>query len=154
MSRLVYGLLSLLLLACSEPAKAPKLEPTLEDEKFTEILLDVRLLEGAYGVIYQRMDSTSGGMKFYYDQLYKKHAITREDFIQNYMAYSLDSERLLVIEDSVMARLERMHQADPYKPEAPPQEFKGTEQPIKRDTVKVSKDQGVIMDKKGSKKMN
>lgn len=71
-------------------------------------MVDVRLLEGTYTTRYQRIDSTNGLMNAYYDQVFNKHQVSRNDFEDSYVTYSLDSKQMLVIEDSVLARLQRI----------------------------------------------
>jgi hypothetical protein len=81
---------------------------TMEKEAFINLLVDARILEGAYSVKYQRIDSASGLLNTYYDQVFQKHGTTRELFKDNFIAYSVDTELMSEIEDSVLARLERI----------------------------------------------
>lgn len=83
----------------------------LEEDKFAEVLQDVRLLEGSYTVRYQRVDSTAGLMDVYYDQVFKKHNVSRDDFELSYTAYSLNVPVMERIEDTVIHRLERLDMA-------------------------------------------
>lgn len=83
-------------------------KPTMEKEAFINLLVDARILEGAYSVKYQRIDSASGMLNTYYDQVFQKHGTTRELFKDNFIAYSVDTELMSEIEDSVLARLERI----------------------------------------------
>ncbi len=83
-------------------------KPTMEKEAFINLLVDARILEGAYSVKYQRIDSASGLLNTYYDQVFQKHGTTRELFKDNFIAYSVDTELMSEIEDSVLARLERI----------------------------------------------
>ena len=83
-------------------------KPTMEKEAFINLLVDARILEGAYSVKYQRIDSASGMLNTYYDQVFQKHGTTREVFKDNFIAYSVDTELMSEIEDSVLARLERI----------------------------------------------
>lgn len=83
-------------------------KPTMEKEAFINLLVDARILEGAYSVKYQRIDSASGMLNTYYDQVFQKHGTTREVFKENFIAYSVDTELMSEIEDSVLARLERI----------------------------------------------
>jgi hypothetical protein len=80
----------------------------MEKEAFINLLVDARMLEGAYAVRYQRIDSASGMLNGYYDQVFQKHSTTRDQFKENFIAYSVDTELMSEIEDSVLARLERI----------------------------------------------
>lgn len=94
--------------ACAGPKKELLPPPTIEQDKFADVLVDVRLLEGAYTVRYQRVDSTVGLLDHFYDQVFTKHKIRKEDFETSYKAYSIDAKVMQVIEDTVLARLERI----------------------------------------------
>lgn len=93
--------------ACAGSQKKKRVAP-IEKNKFMDVMVDVRLLEGTYTIRYQRIDSTNGLMNAYYDQVFNKHQVTRKDFEDSYVAYSLDSKQMIEIEDSVLARLQRI----------------------------------------------
>ncbi|MFM1998728.1 MAG: hypothetical protein RL204_675 [Bacteroidota bacterium] len=96
-------------IACvDENARPMTAKPTMEKEAFINLLVDARMLEGAYAVRYQRIDSASGMLNTYYDQVFQKHGTTREQFRENFIAYSVDTELMSEIEDSVFARLDRI----------------------------------------------
>jgi hypothetical protein len=95
------------LVACAGSENKKRVAP-IEKNKFTDVMVDVRLLEGTYTARYQRIDSTNGLMNSYYDQVFHKHQVTRKDFEDSYVTYSLDSKQMLEIEDSVLARLQRI----------------------------------------------
>lgn len=77
-------------------------------EVFVELLTDVRLLEGAYGADFQRIDSTNGLLDKYYGQVFSKHNVTEGDFLKNYKAFSQNAGELSGIEEQVMERLSLM----------------------------------------------
>lgn len=95
------------LVACAGSQKKMKVAP-IDKNKFMDVMVDVRLLEGTYTVRYQRIDSTNGLMNAYYNQVFNKHEVTRKDFEDSYIAYSLDAKQMIEIEDSVLARLQRI----------------------------------------------
>jgi len=108
---LYFIVLSLCIFAVScvdENASPISAKPTMEKEAFINLLVDARILEGAYSVRYQRIDSASGMLNTYYDQVFQKHGTTREQFRENFIAYSVDTELMTEIEDSVFARLDRI----------------------------------------------
>ncbi|MFN6378718.1 MAG: DUF4296 domain-containing protein [Flavobacteriales bacterium] len=101
----IFGILTIL--ACSNGQKKKRVA-SIEKNKFMDVMVDVRLLEGTYTIRYQRIDSTNGLMNAYYDQVFNKHQVSRKDFEDSYVAYSLDSKQMIEIEDSVLARLQRI----------------------------------------------
>jgi len=112
MIKALYSLLlavSIFAVGCvDQNARATVTKPSMEKEAFINLLVDARILEGAYSVKYQRIDSASGMLNTYYDQVFQKHGTTREVFKDNFIAYSVDTELMSEIEDSVLARLERI----------------------------------------------
>ncbi|MFZ4785930.1 MAG: DUF4296 domain-containing protein, partial [Flavobacteriales bacterium] len=75
-----------------------------------------------------RVDSTKGLMNAYYDQIFNKYGVDRDVFRNNYLAYSSSTVDMMAIEDSVLARLDRI----PIKREDRDTVFKSTEIPIKK----------------------
>jgi Domain of unknown function (DUF4296) len=117
------------LFACKEKTDHKRVvEPTMEKDQFINMLVDMRLLEGAYAIRYQRVDSTKGLMNAYYDQIFNKYGVDRDVFRNNYLAYSSSTVEMVAIEDSVLARLDRI----PIKREVRDTVFKSTEIPIKK----------------------
>ncbi len=112
MIKAVYSLflfVSIFAIGCVDENAQPKsAKPTMEKEAFINLLVDARILEGAYAVRYQRIDSASGMLNTYYDQVFQKHGVTRDVFKDDFIAYSVDTELMSEIEDSVLARLERI----------------------------------------------
>ncbi len=105
----VFTIIFLILafVACGGAEKKNRIAP-IEKNKFMDVMVDVRLLEGTYTIRYQRIDSTNGLMNAYYDQVFNKHQVSRKDFEDSFIAYSLDSKQMIEIEDSVLARLQRI----------------------------------------------
>jgi hypothetical protein len=103
----VFIFMSFTLLACTNDQKKKRIAP-IEKNKFMDVMVDVRLLEGTYTTRYQRIDSTNGLMNAYYDQVFNKHQVSRKDFEDSYVAYSLDAKQMIEIEDSILARLQRI----------------------------------------------
>lgn len=109
--KIYFSIILLILIsqsACDHGSSVNVPKAPLTEEKFVEVLEDVRLLEGAYTVRYQRVDSTAGLMDVYYNQVFEKHQVTREEFELSYTSFSLDVPVMERIEDSVIHRLERM----------------------------------------------
>jgi hypothetical protein len=92
--------------ACSDAG--PTNAPTIEREKFTQLLLDIRLVEAMYSVNYRIIDENDGELAPYFLTVFKKHGVSREAFAQSYEAYLREAETLLAIEKEVGERLAKM----------------------------------------------
>ena len=108
-SYIIVGTLMLLLASCVEEEVAVELVPTdvVSQEKFTEILMDIQILEGAFqkkAIVLQKDKKDAGG---YYVGLFKKHEITREEFEYSFAYYRRDPTTLQEIYDEVMTELSK-----------------------------------------------
>ncbi len=102
----LIGILAVLF-SCNESKSSKALEAMPKD-KFIEVLTDVRLLEGAYTVKYQSIDSSAGALQEYYAQVFQKHQISRKQFEDAFVMYQLEPKLMEEAEDSVLQRLQRM----------------------------------------------
>jgi Domain of unknown function (DUF4296) len=96
------------LMSCSEAPTSKQKSAVLDNEKFTDVLVDVRLLEASYATHYARVDSAQA-LAGYYERLFQKHETTEEQFMESYRHYAARQADMRVIEDSVVARLTRMN---------------------------------------------
>ena len=108
MKQMIYIALMSCMLACADSSPSLPESAVLDQEKFTRVLLDVRLLEASYATHYARVDSAQA-LSGYYLKLFEKHEITKDQFMQSYDYYASKQSELKVIEDSVVARLSRMN---------------------------------------------
>jgi hypothetical protein len=77
----------------------------IAQEKFVDVMVDVRLLEGAYSARVAKPDTIKPYMNAYYNNLFTKHGISKEQFKTSY-AYYLQQENTMVnIEDAVIEKL-------------------------------------------------
>lgn len=83
----------------------------MDREKFTSLLLDVRLVEGTYGMDFERVDTMDRGIDKYFQQVFDKHGVSSRDFMTNYTFYSQNINDITAIEGEVIERLSKM-QAD------------------------------------------
>lgn len=110
--------LFILLAGCSGAEQ----QPTIGKEKMIAILLEARLVEGAYATRYERIDSVTGSLNAMYDSAFRRLEIDRPTFESAYKWYASRPELLADVEsavlDSLNARiaLERSHITDVYKP--------------------------------------
>lgn len=96
----------LFLMACSNKGEVNA--PSIDRETFTQLLLDIRLVEAMYSVNYRTIDENEGQLDPYFLTVFKKHNTTREEFAQSYEAYLREAETLLAIEKEVGERLAKM----------------------------------------------
>ena len=94
--------------ACNGNNSKQEVVAPIAQDKFIEVLTDVRLLEATYTLRYQRIDSVGGLMNGYYKQVWEKHKTNQKDFEESYLAYVKNPSVMEVIEDSVITRLQRM----------------------------------------------
>lgn len=99
--------------SCSDSVVEKKPDGLISEEKMAEIMVDIRLLEGAYAGDFQRVDSSEFKMDSYYEQLFTKHNITREAFLASSEYYALHPEDLLRIETEVGNKLEVLSAEEP-----------------------------------------
>ncbi|MFM7726873.1 MAG: DUF4296 domain-containing protein, partial [Flavobacteriales bacterium] len=104
----ILFLVLMLVLSCESGSEEAKPAGLLSEEKMTDVLVDVRLLEGAYSGDFQRVDSSQYAIDSYYEQLFAKHQITRAAFLESSEYYALHPEVLLRIETEVGKKLEAL----------------------------------------------
>lgn len=73
--------------------------------KISQVLYDIRLLEGIYSADQALVDS-AGGISAQYHFILQKHAITKEEFLRCYYDISRNVNDIKCLEDSLRARLE------------------------------------------------
>ena len=99
-------LVALLIISCAQTVNEKKPADLIPEEKFADVMVDVRLLEGAYAGDFQRVDSSEFTMGEYYEQLFARHQITRLSFLESSEYYAHDAEKMLRIETEVGKKLE------------------------------------------------
>lgn len=98
--------LLLFLFSCKEePKKAVAPADLIDQAKFTEVLTDIRILEGAYATKYARVDTSAYKIESYYKSIFEKHGIQRDQFLVSYYFYAADQQRMLDIEAAVLDKL-------------------------------------------------
>ena len=114
MKRVVYFSLIILVLvleACSGSGKDVVPAHILPETRFSNLLTDVRLLEGAYSIDNQRIDSSSNTIGFYYDLVFKRYELTREQYLESYAYYAARPDVMLRIETKVSEKLDSIQLA-------------------------------------------
>ena len=113
MSRILLVLVFLLSLAsCDKKPDLNKVPPApeklLSEEKFTQVMVDVEILEATLKLKLIRRPDIRDRIMVYYDQIFDKHGITEKQFRDNLEFYNKQAAKIAVIYDSVEVRLERM----------------------------------------------
>ncbi len=106
-NRLLLMLLLGLTFACShhQEVKIQKPDPFLEQDVFTNIMVDIRLIESA---IRQKVSTGSNDKelsKWYYDDLFAKYKINAQQLEANIMYYAQNPEEMAIINERVVERL-------------------------------------------------
>jgi len=83
----------------------------LSENTFTNLLTDVRLLEGAYSIEHQRVDSSTHAVGAYYNLLLERYQLTHEKYLESYTYYASHPELMLRIETKVSEKLDSMQRA-------------------------------------------
>ncbi len=90
--------------ACS-PKKATPPTDLIPEHKMINLLVDIRLLEGAYSVKYREVDTSDFKIEAYYRKLFQDGDYTLEQFTKSYSYYSQQDGKMPEIENVVMERL-------------------------------------------------
>ena len=111
MRKIVLPLMVLALLAACHRGGRP--EGVLDAPQMVGFLADAYLLEGFYAVETQyRYDALPAEVLSAYDDILRKHHLTREQVEQSFAYYAEHPELYAPIQDSVLARIEREASAD------------------------------------------
>lgn len=107
------------LVACGEKSE---LKPAIDSEKFVGVLTDVRILEGYYSVRYERVDSSRGKINAYYNEVFARHGITKEQFESTMNYYASHPNEMTAIEEQVADSLSALIAEDRKKHFTPKEE--------------------------------
>ena len=110
----LFILCSGVVLSCQNQEDEKKPAGLIPEEKFAEILVDIRLLEGAYAQRFQEVDTSVYKIDSYYEQLFSKHQITRSAFLESNQYYALHPDVLIRIENKVAAKLDSLPADQPF----------------------------------------
>lgn len=76
--------------------------------KFTEVLTDVQLLEATMKQRFIREEDPKVLYAVYYDQVFKKHEISKDEFVDSFNYWSDRDEEMKEVYDKVIENLARM----------------------------------------------
>ncbi len=103
--KLVYSAILLALLGACTGKSAPEPAYIIAQEKFVDVMVDVRLLEGAYSTRVTKPDTIKNQMSEFYNTIFAKHHITKEQFKSSYTYYLQQANTMANIEDAVIEKL-------------------------------------------------
>lgn len=96
-------LLLLFLMACqSKPLDPPKIQKT----QLVPIIGELRILESAYALRYQQMDSSSISIASYQEEIFKRYQIQREAVTQSVQYYASQPDSMKALDSLVLIWLE------------------------------------------------
>lgn len=89
--------------ACTQKQAPPK--DILPQDKMVDLLTDIRLLEGAYSIKYQKIDTSALKIDAYFQKLFSDGGVSREQFLNSYKYYAMQDTKMLEMENEVMEKL-------------------------------------------------
>lgn len=98
----------LLLLICFVASCASKPKPPADlipESDMVQLMVDIRLLEGAYSLKYRDVDTSDMKIEAYYEKLFADRSVSASQFEKSYAYYSSIEGKMIQIEDSVMEKL-------------------------------------------------
>ncbi len=103
----------LILLICGLPflgcQEAPKLEhPPLNIQQMSLVVQELRIMEAAYGMHYQQIDSLKTGWKPFHNEVFQRFGVTEDDFQKSVQYFSQFPDSLMRMDSLIIARLEPM----------------------------------------------
>ncbi|MEM9051820.1 MAG: DUF4296 domain-containing protein [Bacteroidota bacterium] len=94
--------------SCSEPV--PEVPPSdlIAKDQFTEVMVDVQLIEGMKIHKLGPKRSKSPDMELMYSEIFQKHDITQEEFKKTYDYYKSKPNQMELIYESVLDSLSKL----------------------------------------------
>lgn len=77
-------------------------------DTMVQVLVDVHLIEASLKVKHVKKEENERFTEYYYDQLFEKHGITREQFDQSIEYYERDSELIDAMYERVITELNKI----------------------------------------------
>lgn len=87
MQKYLFAVICLLFFACAVPDKNTIPEDVIPKDKMERILYDLHMVEGIIAVFPTQGDSNAQRALGYYDEVYAKHQITKEEFVKSFDFY-------------------------------------------------------------------
>lgn len=121
MKVVVLALMAFIVFGCTNTTKVPK--DILPKKKMEVVLWDIIQAE-RFSVLFLLKDSASKNVQLekfkLYDQVFKLHKVSKEDFIESYKYYLSRPDMAKIIVDSIAAKAERQKAESYSRPAAVP----------------------------------
>ncbi|MBL7943485.1 MAG: DUF4296 domain-containing protein [Flavobacteriales bacterium] len=108
MIKTILSLVVLMFLISCGTKRTEKPEALLTEQKVAAVLTEVELLDAVYTLEYQKRDTSRQAMAGYYEEVYQRHGVTREQFSQSLEWYGKDPEKIRELRYKVYDELSRM----------------------------------------------
>jgi hypothetical protein len=105
--------------ACNRSGSEAANHEVISEDKFVDVLSQVRLLEAAYSVKFDKVDSTAG-IAFYYKNLFQQQGITKNQFESSYKYYATKQDIMIEIEEKVLEKISILNTETRQKLESEP----------------------------------
>ena len=102
----LFAFVLVFLLSCEVPEKKP--EDILSEEKVSDVMVDMQILEATYNSRLLNLDDRNDRMKRYYDEIFEHHGISEKVFNESYTYYQDHPEQLELIYEMVFEKLEKL----------------------------------------------
>lgn len=105
MRRIVLYALTLVMAAACSNSDSPQ-RPPISLDKVSLVIQELRIMEAAYGMHYQQIDSLKTGWKPFHLEVFKRLGVSEEDFKKSMEYYTLYPDSLLMMDSLIIHRLE------------------------------------------------
>ena len=105
--RFLFFVLTALIFGCSEPSEGPP-EDVLTKEVFTQVMIDVQLIEGMKIHRLGPKREKNPDMELLYGVVLEEHEIDKEVFLKTYNYYKSRPEEMEIIYEQVLDSLSKL----------------------------------------------
>ncbi|MEY2937748.1 MAG: hypothetical protein RL062_337 [Bacteroidota bacterium] len=103
----VHGIVLICAMILGSCQEAPQVEkPPLNIQQMSLVVQELRIMEAAYGMHYQQIDSLKTGWKPFHNEVFKRNGVTEEDFQKSVSYFSQFPDSLMKMDSLIIARLE------------------------------------------------
>ncbi|MFN3917900.1 MAG: DUF4296 domain-containing protein [Flavobacteriales bacterium] len=96
------------LISCSYSGEKNLSVPSISEENFIEILVDVNLLESHLGFLRIDPEFAIDSAKIYYAYIFEKHGVTQQEYEDNLKIYTDDPVHFQTMQQLVLEKLHKM----------------------------------------------
>ncbi len=107
MKKIFVLLLITTLFSCNKVKNSHVPADIIPEDKMVEIIVDVSIAESAINIQQRRGIAANKNVKKYFDEVFKKHNVKKEDFQKSFKYYSRDPKEMKKIYTEVIEDLSR-----------------------------------------------